>query len=75
MSIKLRNNDAEKIRYQEGYETTYKFDLPYKALVENTNVLSAKYDENQVIDDFSWPHCGYCEAGSGICGRLFKKKG
>ena len=66
INIKLCNNDSMKSRYQEGYDLTYKFDLPYKALVENTNTISAKYDESQVINDFSWPHCGYGEAGSGV---------
>ena len=43
-------------------------------LVANTNTISAKADENQVIDEPSWPHCGYGEAGSGICGRLYQSK-
>ena len=52
----------------------YKFDLPYKVLVVNTNAISGKYDENQVIDESSWPHCGYGEAGSIIFGRLSQNK-
>ena len=43
----------------------YKFDLPYKDLVANTNAISEKYDEKQVIYESSWTHCEYDEAGSG----------
>ena len=49
-------------------------DLPYKALVANTNAIPAKSDENQVIDESYWPHCGYGESGSGICQRLYQNK-
>ena len=43
-------------------------------MVENTNAISEKSDENQVIDKSSWLHCGYGEAGYRICGRLSKNK-
>ena len=51
----------------------YKFELPNKDLFANTEEISAKADDNQVIDEYYWPHCGYGESGYGICGRLFKK--
>ena len=73
-NIKLRNNDAENIIDQEVYYPAYKFDLPHKDLAENINTIPEKYDENQVIDESSWPHCGYGEAGSGIFGRLYQNK-
>ena len=53
---------------------TKKVTTPSKYLVANTNAISAKDDENQVIDESSFPYCGYGEAGSVICGRLFQKK-
>ena len=52
-NIKLFNNDTDKSRDQEGYNTAYNFYLPYKALVSNTNATSAKDDNNQVIDKSS----------------------
>ena len=73
-NIKLCNNDESNSRDQEGYNPTYKVDLHYKALVANTNAISAKDDENQVIYEPSWPHCGYGEAISGICGILSQNK-
>ena len=71
-NTKLCNNNEEKSRYQKGNELQpcIKNNLPYKALVENTNAISAKGNENKVNDDSSWPHYGYSEAGSGVCGRL-----
>ena len=69
-NIKLLNNYADKSRDQEGYNLTYRFDLPYKDLVANTNSISAKYDMNQVIDESSWPHCGYGESGYRVCVRI-----
>ena len=27
-----------------------------------------------MIDESSWPHCGYIETGSRICGRLYQNK-
>ena len=65
-------NYAEKSKEWEGYNTSYTFYLPYKALVTNNNVISEKDNENQIIDDSSWPHYGYDEAGSRICGRIYQ---
>ena len=73
-NIKLCNNDKAKSRYQEVYHPAYKFDLPYNALIENTNAISEKSYENQVIDESSWPHCEYGEAGSRISGKLSQNK-
>ena len=73
-NIKVCNNDSEKSRYKKKYDPAYIYDLPYKALVSNTNSMSEKYDKNQVIDESSWPHCRYGEDGSGIYGRLYLKK-
>jgi hypothetical protein len=42
--------------------------------VSNTNAISLKADENQVVDETSWPHCGYSESGSVVCGRLSQNK-
>ena len=72
--IKLCNNDKGRKRGEPGYDPAYKFDLPYRVLVDNTNTITAKADENLTIDETSWPHCGYGEAQSGICGRLSQNK-
>ncbi len=45
----------------------------YKCLVDNTNALTEKADENQVIDETTWAHNGYGESGAGIISRLTKK--
>ena len=43
-------------------------------MVHNTTAVTELAEENQTVDETSWPHCGYGEAGSGICGRLKGKK-
>ena len=67
-------NDSSKGRNQEGYGPAYQFDLPYKDLVANTSTISEKSDKNQVVDESSWPHCGYGEAGYGNYGILSQNK-
>ncbi len=59
---------------QPGYDPAYKYDLIYKTLVHNTNAISKKADENQVLDESTWGHGGFGEAGSGITTRLMNKK-
>ena len=72
--IQLCNKDAEESRDQEVYNPAYKFDLPYKVLFANTNAISEKTDDNQVINESSWPHSGYVETGSVICRILSQNK-
>ena len=57
-NINLHNNNSANSIYQEGYNTTYKFDLPYKALVVNTNAISEKSEKNQAINESPYPQCG-----------------
>jgi hypothetical protein len=73
-NLKLCNNDTVPRRNENGYNPAYKYDLIYKTLVHNTNVISKKADENQVIDETTWGHSGYGESGTGITGRLRNKK-
>lgn len=72
--LKLCNNDGNPKRGEDGYDPSYKYDLIYKAIVHNTNAISKKADETQCIDETTWMHSGYCEAGAGITGRLRNKK-
>jgi hypothetical protein len=73
-NLKLCNNDAAPQRGQPGYDPAYKYDLIYNCLLYNTNVLSAKADENQVVDETTWGHSGYGETKTGITGHLRNKK-
>ena len=73
-SFKLCHNNSEKKRGEEGYNPAYKYDLIYKAMVNNTKVITKYADENQTVDETTWGHAGYGEAGSGLTGRLMNKK-
>jgi hypothetical protein len=44
--MKLCNNSEAKKHGEEGYMPSYKFDLPFKVLVTNTNAISSKADES-----------------------------
>ena len=68
-----KNTEARK-RGEVGYDPAYKFDLPYRVLVDNTNAIITKADDDLTFDETSWPHYGYGEAQSGICGRLSQNK-
>lgn len=73
-NLKLCNNDTAPKRSQQGYNPGYKYDLIYKAIVHNTNAITLKADETQVIDETTWGHSGYGESKTGITGRLRNKK-
>jgi hypothetical protein len=72
-SKKLCHNGSSPQRGMDGYDPAYKFDLIYKTLVHNVNAVSKFADENQVLDESTWGHSGYGEAGSGLTGRLMNK--
>jgi len=73
-NLKLCNNDACPKRGEPEYDPSYKYDLVYKCIVNNTNAISRKADETQVIDETTWGHSGYGESGTGVTGRLRNKK-
>lgn len=69
----LNNDKSNPARGEPGYNPAYKFDLIYKCIVQNTNAITKKADENQVLDETTWGHSGYGESGSGLSGRLRNK--
>eukprot|EP00546_Thalassionema_frauenfeldii_P006872 CAMPEP_0178920386 /NCGR_PEP_ID=MMETSP0786-20121207/14976_1 /TAXON_ID=186022 /ORGANISM="Thalassionema frauenfeldii, Strain CCMP 1798" /LENGTH=96 /DNA_ID=CAMNT_0020594447 /DNA_START=23 /DNA_END=313 /DNA_ORIENTATION=+ len=73
-NLKLCVNEISPQRGESNYNPAYKYDLIYSAIVKNTNAISAKADENQVIDETTWGHSGYGETGTGLTGRLQNKK-
>jgi hypothetical protein len=74
-NLKLCNNDVCPKRGEPEYDPSYKYDLVYKAIVHNTNAISRKADETQVIDETTWGHSMYGESGqTGVTGRLRNKK-
>lgn len=73
-NLKLCNNEKSAKRGERGYDPGYKYDLIYDTIVKNTNAISKKADENQVIDETTWGHSGYGEKQTGVTGRLRGKK-
>ena len=73
-NMKLCFNDMCPKHHEKSYDPAYKFNLIYNSLVHNTNALTRKADENQVVDVTTWGHSGYGESGSGLTGRLCNKK-
>ena len=73
-NLKLCNNSEVAKRGQPGYDPGKKYDLVWKCIVDNTNAISKKADETQVIDESTWGHAGFGEKGTGITGRLRNKK-
>ncbi len=73
-NLKLCNNDACPKRGEPEYNPLYKYDLVYKCIVvNNTNAISRKADETQVIDETTWGHSGCGESGTGVTGQLRNK--
>ena len=75
MNLKLCHNGSVPKRGMPNYNLAYKYDLIYKTMVHNCNAITKKADENQTVDETTWGHAGYGEAGSGLTtGRLHNKK-
>ena len=73
-ALKLCHNGSEPNRGQENYDPAYKYDLIYQAMIHNTNAITKYANENQTMDETTWGHGGYGEAGSGLVSRLRNKK-
>jgi hypothetical protein len=73
-NLKLCHNGSVPKRGMPNYDPAYKYDLIYKTMVHNCNAITKKADENQTVDETTWGHAGYGEAGSGLTGRLRNKK-
>ena len=73
-SLKLCHNGSCPKRGQPGYDPAYKFDLIWRCMVANCNAITLRAEENLTVDETTYGHAGYGEAGSGITGRLRNKK-
>lgn len=73
-SIKLCHNGSCPQCGQDGYDPAYKFDLIWRVMTFNCNAITARAEENQTIDETTWGHAGFGEAGSGITSHLRNKK-
>jgi hypothetical protein len=69
-TLKLNDNDYDK----NNEDPAKKFDLIFKTIVHNTNVLTGKADLDQCMDESTYGHAGYGPAGAGLMRRLVGKK-
>ena len=57
-----------------GYDPAYKYDLIFRCMLHNCNAITLYAEENQTVDETTWGHAGFGEAGTGLTGRLVNKK-
>jgi hypothetical protein len=69
-TLKLNDNDYDK----NNEDPAKKFDLIFKMIVHNTNVLTGKADLDQCMDESTYSHAGYGPQGAGLMRRLVGKK-
>jgi hypothetical protein len=71
--LKLCDNATAAKKGEPNYHPAYKFKRGWDVLVHNTNELSLFFDSDQVIDETTWGHQGYGEAG--LMTRIQNKPG
>jgi len=73
-TYKLNDNNKPQPVGAPRVDPAEKFDLLYKTIVHNTNILSATADLDQCVDETIFGHGGYGPAGSGLMKSLIGKK-
>ena len=73
-SYKLCNNYVAGRRGDVGFDPAYKYDLIFKALVNNCNAISKHADLDLCCDETTISHMGYGEANTGLLKRLGQTK-
>jgi len=69
-TIKLCNNYSAPKKVEPKYNPAYKYDLIFKALVRNCNVLTKYADLDLCGDETTYAHMGYGESNTGLLKRL-----
>ena len=73
-TYKLCNNYAVPTRGMNGYDPAYKYDLIFKAMVHNCNVMTKQAELDLCCDETTFSHMGYGEANTGLLKRLGQTK-
>jgi hypothetical protein len=68
------NKDAPK-RGTEGYNPAYKYHYLYDTAIQNLNSITAKADDDQCIDETTFPFNGFGEPGAALVGKIMNKPG
>jgi hypothetical protein len=69
-SKKLNDNGEDRT----NEDPAQKFDLIYKCIVHNTNILTKEANLDQCFNEITFGHGGYGPKGSGLMCRLINKK-
>jgi hypothetical protein len=72
---KLNNNQTSPKRGEEGYNPAYKYHFIYETLIRNLNSISFKADDDQCIDETTFPFNGFGEPGAGLIKLVLNKPG
>jgi hypothetical protein len=71
----LNLNSTTAKRGQEGYDTAYKYDYIYDAVIKNVTYFTKYADQDLCDGETSWAHIGYGETESGVDGCVMGKPG
>ena len=74
-TLKMNDNSTAKKKGEEGYDPTYKYDYPFKVMVQNICAFTAKASMDLCGDETTCGHQGYGEASSGVLDRIPNKPG
>ena len=75
-TYKLCNNyiDGNKLQSDPSYNPAYKYDLIFKAMVNNCNAITKYADLDLCGDETTFSHMGYGEPNTGLLKRLGQTK-
>ena len=70
---KLNDNIASQKKNQANYIPAYRYDFIYDTLVHNVNALTKKADDDQCVDETTFPFNVYGEPGAGLISLILNK--
>lgn len=72
---KLCNNRESAKRGEEGYDPAYKYDFIFATIIKNINALTKKANDDQCIDETTFPFNGFGEPGASLISKIMNKPG
>jgi hypothetical protein len=72
---KLCNNQQAPKQGEENYNPAYKYHFLFETLVKNINAITKKADDDQCIDETTFPFNGFGEPGAGLINKIMNKLG
>jgi hypothetical protein len=72
---KLNNNKESPKRGEPQYNPAYKYHYVYETLIFNLNSITFKADDDQCIDETTFPFNGFGEPGASLISKIMNKPG